>query len=106
MAQGEALPRIIYSVAPRLRQALRAARELEAGHPPKQVADGLSMHPYAAKMLVSRVRGRSPAEIERSIEALADLELWSRGGSDYSEDVALTLALRRAVSEPAPPVAA
>jgi DNA polymerase-3 subunit delta len=97
VTQGEALPRIIYSLSPRLRQALHAARQLEAGVPPKQIADGLSMHPYAAKMLVSRVRGRSPADLQRSIEALADLELWSRGGSDYSEDVAFTLALRRAV---------
>ncbi len=98
VSQGEALPRIIYSVAPRMRQALTASRQLEAGKPPKEVADGLSMHPYAAKMLVSKVRGRSPSELEGSIRSLADLELWSRGGSDYSEDVALTLALRRAVS--------
>src|SRR5262245_44111872 len=55
-SQGEALPRIIYSVAPRLQQALRAARELERGTPPKEVAKGLSMHPYAAKMLVSKVQ--------------------------------------------------
>ena len=60
------------------------------------------MHPYAAKMLVSRVRGRSPADLERSIRALADLELWSRGGSDYREDVALTLALRRRRYHPTP----
>jgi len=106
VAQGEALPRIVYSLAPRLRQALRAARELEAGRPPKEVAGGLSMHPYAAKMLVSRVRGRSPAELERSITALADLELWSRGGSDYSEAVALTVALRDAVGAGGEPVAA
>jgi DNA polymerase III delta subunit len=97
VAQGEALPRIIYSLAPRLRQALVASRQLEAGRPPKQVADGLSMHPYAAKMLVAKVRGRSPADLEGSIRSLADLELWSRGGSDYTEDVALTVALRRAV---------
>ncbi len=101
VAQGEALPRIIYSLAPRLRQGLRASRELEAGTSPKEVANGLSMHPYAAKMLVSRVRGRSPADLDNSIRALADLELWSRGGSDYTEDVALTLALRRAVGTPA-----
>ncbi len=97
VSQGEALPRIIYSVAPRLRQALVAAREIEAGRPPKDVASGLSMHPYAAKMLVQRVRGRSPADLDASIRALADLELWSRGGSDYPEAVAFTLALRRAV---------
>ena len=98
VAQGKALPRIIYSLAPRLRMALTASRRLEAGQPPKQVADGLSMHPYAAKMLVSKVRGRSPGDLEGSIRSLADLELWSRGGSDYSEDVALTVALRRAVA--------
>jgi DNA polymerase-3 subunit delta len=97
VSQGEALPRIIYSVAPRLRQALTAAREIEAGKPPKDVASGLSMHPYAAKMLVQRVRGRSPADLDASIRAIADLELWSRGGSDYPEPVAFTFALRRAV---------
>jgi DNA polymerase III subunit delta len=98
VAQGEALPRIIYSVAPRLREGLKASRELEAGRAPKDVAKGLSMHPYAAKMLVSKVRGRSPADLDRAITALADLEFWSRGGKDYPGDVALTLSLKRAVS--------
>jgi DNA polymerase III subunit delta len=97
VAQGEALPRIVYSVAPRLRQALRAASELQAGKPAGEVAKGLSMHPYAAKMLVSKVKERTPEDVVASIEALADLELWSRGGSDYPEQVALTLSLRRAV---------
>jgi DNA polymerase-3 subunit delta len=97
VAQGEALPRIVYSLAPRLRQALRAASELEAGRPAGEVAKGLSMHPYAAKMLVSKVRGRSPEDLDASIRALADLELWSRGGSDYPERVAFTLTLRRAI---------
>jgi DNA polymerase III subunit delta len=97
VAQGEALPRIVYSLAPRLRQALKAATELEAGKPAAEVAKGLSMHPYAAKMLVSKVKGRSPEDLDASIRALADLELWSRGGSDYPERVALTLTLRRAI---------
>jgi DNA polymerase III subunit delta len=97
VAQGEALPRIVYALAPRLRQALQAANELEEGRPAGEVAKGLQMHPYAAKMLVSKVKGRSPDDLDASIRALADLELWSRGGSDYSERVALTLSLRRAV---------
>jgi DNA polymerase III delta subunit len=97
VAQGEALPRIVYSLAPRLRQALQAAVELEAGKPAAEVAKGLSMHPYAAKMLVSKVKGRTPEDLDASIRALADLELWSRGGSDYAEGVAFTLSLRRAV---------
>ena len=98
VAQGEALPRIIYSVAPRLRDALRASLALEAGVPPKEVAGSLKMHPYAAKMLVSKVKGRSPDDLDASIRAMADLELWSRGGSDYSEGIALTMALLRAVT--------
>jgi DNA polymerase III subunit delta len=97
VAQGEALPRIVYALAPRLRQALRAAAELEAGRPAGEVAKGLSMHPYAAKMLVSKVKGRTPEDLDASIRALADLELWSRGGSDYAEGVAFTLSLRRAI---------
>ncbi|HEY6638123.1 MAG TPA: DNA polymerase III subunit delta [Solirubrobacterales bacterium] len=97
VAQGEALPRIVYSLAPRLRQALKAASELEAGRPASEVAKGLSMHPYAAKMLVSKVKGRSPEDLDASIRALADLELWSRGGSDYPERVAFTITLRRAI---------
>ena len=101
VAQGEALPRIVYSLAPRLRQALRAAGELEAGRPAGEVAKGLSMHPYAAKMLISKVKGRSPEDLDASIRALADLELWSRGGSDYPERVAFTLTLRRAIGREA-----
>ena len=97
VAQGEALPRIVYSLAPRLRHALLAARQLERGRPASEVAKGLSMHPYAAKMLVSKVKGRTPEDLDAGIRALADLELWSRGGSDYAEIVAFTLSLRRAV---------
>ena len=62
------------------------------------------MHPYAAKMLVSQgprtLAGRPRARRSR---ALADLEFWSRGGEDYPEDVALTLALKRAVERLAEP---
>lgn len=96
VSQGEPLPKMIYTLGPRLRQGLAVARELEAGRSAKQVADGLKMHPYAAKMLVGRVAERTPADLARAIEALADLELWSRGGSDYDEAVATTLSLRRA----------
>src|SRR5829696_5068254 len=97
VGQGEARPRSVSSLAPRLHQALRAAGGLEAGKPAGEVAKGLSMHPYAVKMLVSKVKGRTPEDLAASIQALADLELWSRGGSDYAEGVAFTLSLRRAI---------
>ena len=94
--QGEALTPMVYQAAKRLREAHRALTELEAGRPPKEVESSLPMHPYAAKLLVQRVRGGSLDELRVATCAVADLEWWTRGGSDYPGDVALTLALRRA----------
>jgi DNA polymerase III delta subunit len=96
VGQGESVTGLSYMLSSRLRAGARAAGELEAGQTEKQVADGLPMHPYAAKMLVRRLGKRSPDQLRAAVGAIADLELWCRGGSDYSEDVALTLALRRA----------
>jgi DNA polymerase III delta subunit len=46
--------------------------------------------------LASRIRRSDGDDLRRATEALADLEVWCRGGADYGEDLALTLALRRA----------
>ena len=96
IAQGENVTGIVYSLAARLRRAHRALVELEAGRSQKEVIADLDMHPYAAKMLLRRLRGTSIEELRESIAAVADLEIWCRGGSDYDEQVALTLAVRRA----------
>lgn len=94
--QGEAVTPLIYQAAKRLREAHQAINEIEAGRPAKEVEAALPMHPYAAKMLVRQVRDTSVAEVRSAACAMADLEWWTRGGSDYPEDVALTLAVRRA----------
>jgi DNA polymerase-3 subunit delta len=96
VAQGEAVTGLVYAIASRLRQAQIAVSGLEAGGSPKQVASSLDMHPYAATMLVKRLRGASLDELRGAIATVADLEVWCRGGSDYDESVALTLAVRRA----------
>ena len=98
IGQGESVTGLSYMLSSRLRAAASAAAELEAGKPPKQVADGLKMHPYAAKMLVERLGDRSSRQLRNAVGAVADLEMWTRGGSDYTEDVALTLALKRAAA--------
>jgi DNA polymerase III subunit delta len=95
-AQGEAVTPLVYQAARRLREAHGALLELEAGRSQKEVEGRLKMHPYAAKMLVRRLRGASPAELRDAAGAIADLEWWTRGGSEYPDDVALTLAVRRA----------
>jgi len=95
-AQGEAIASIVYQAARRLRDAQLAATELERGTPPKEVEKKLRMHPYAARMLVRSVRGGSAVGLRAATCAVADLEWWTRGGSEYPDDVALTLAVMRA----------
>jgi DNA polymerase III subunit delta len=100
ISQGENVTGLIYGLASRLRKACTAAAQLEEGVPPKQVESGLGMHPYAAKQLVGRLQGVDPGELREATIALADLEVWCRGGADYGDELALTLALRAAAGVP------
>jgi DNA polymerase-3 subunit delta len=92
--QGENVTGLIYGLASRLRGACAAAAQLADGVPPRQVESSLKMHPYAAKQLVGRLRDADLADLRLATEALAELELWGRGGADYGDELALTLALR------------
>ncbi len=100
IAQGENVTGLIYGLASRLRKACAAVAQLEEGIPPKQVESSLGMHPYAARQLVSRLKETSLEELGDATVALADLEVWCRGGTDYGDELALTLALRRAAGAP------
>jgi DNA polymerase III subunit delta len=98
IGQGENVTGLIYGLASRLRGACAAAAQLEEGIAPGQVESSLKMHPYAAKQLVRRLQSADLASLRTATEALADLELWCRGGADYGDELAFTLALRRAAS--------
>jgi len=98
IGQGENVTGLIYGLASRLRGACAAAAQLEEGIPPKQVESSLKMHPYAAKQLVSRLRDTDLGSLRMATETLADLELWCRGGADYGDELALTIALRKAAA--------
>ncbi len=98
IGQGENVTGLIYGLASRLRGACAAAAQLEEGIPPRQVESSLKMHPYAAKQLVRRLGGADLASLRAATETLADLELWCRGGADYGDELALTLALRKAAA--------
>jgi DNA polymerase III subunit delta len=98
IGQGENVTGLIYGLASRLRGACTAAAQLEEGIPPGQVASSLKMHPYAAKQLVRRLQGTDLANLRAATGTLADLELWCRGGADYGDELAFTLALRRAAA--------
>jgi DNA polymerase III subunit delta len=96
ISQGENVTGLIYGLASRLRKACSAATQLEEGVSPPQVESSLGMHPYAAKQLVRRLQDADTGELREATIALADLEVWCRGGSDYGDELALTLALRAA----------
>ena len=98
IGQGENVTGLIYGLASRLRGACAAAAQLEEGIPPKQVESSLKMHPYAAKQLVARLRDSNLEALRLATETLADLELWCRGGADYGDELAFTLALRKAAA--------
>jgi len=96
LAQGEAVTPMIYGMASRLRSAHQAATALQSGRSPREVEAELPMAPYPSKMLVSSVRGVDPDELSEAIGTIAELEWWTRGGADYSDEVAMTLAVKRA----------
>lgn len=98
IGQGENVTGLIYGLASRLRSACAASAQLQEGIPPQQVESGLKMHPYAAKQLVRRLKDASLSDLRLATETLADLELWCRGGADYGDELALTIALRRAAA--------
>jgi DNA polymerase-3 subunit delta len=90
-AQGETLPRLVPLMARRVRDVLAIATRLEAGESPAQVKGSLKMSPYAADRRIKEARATDAETLRRTLEALADLELASRGLSELSED---TVALR------------
>lgn len=96
VSQGENVTGLIYGLASRLRKACAAAAQIEEGVPAKQVESSLGMHPYAARQLVARLGKTDLDSLQAATMALADLEVWCRGGADYGDELALTLALRRA----------
>lgn len=96
LEQGESVTPLVYQAAKRLREARLALAGLEAGRSSSELEASLPMHPYAAKLLVRRVNGANPTDLKAATCAVADLEWWTRGGSDYPDHVALALSVARA----------
>jgi len=81
----------------RVRTAHEIAIALEAGEPQAQVKRKLRMPSRAADRLIADAKRAGAANLERTIEELADLELASRGGGTGAagEDTAALLAIQR-----------
>jgi DNA polymerase-3 subunit delta len=94
-SQGEALPRLIPLIARRLRDVLLIARALEAGESPARIKQQLGGSAWAADRRIKEARGADPEALARALEALAQLELDTRGASELAEDTDALLAIRR-----------
>ncbi len=93
--QGERLPSLIYQMVRRLRDALAIAEALAAGQSASQIKRSLRMPSYAADRLVSDASKRDVDALRRAMEAMADLEVESRGGGGaaLSEETAALRAV-------------
>jgi len=87
-AQGERLPGLLYWMTQRVRLAHDVVKRLDEGEGPSEIKRSLRMPPKAAERFIADVRGADVASMRRALEALADLELSSRGGSELDEDTA------------------
>jgi DNA polymerase-3 subunit delta len=90
-AQGESMPRLIPSVARRVREVLGIAARLAEGETPAQVKAGAKGSPWAIDRRIKEARAADPDALRAALVALAELELDTRGGTELAED---TSALR------------
>jgi DNA polymerase III subunit delta len=79
--QGERLSGLAYLIAGRLRDALAVSARLRDGEPAGQIKRGLRMPSRAADRLIADVQRRDPEHLRGAVQALAQLELDSRGGA-------------------------
>lgn len=90
-AQGESMPRLVPLMARRVRELLGISLRLEAGEAPQDIKKTFKGSPWAADKRLAEARRADPQALRRAIEALAELELATRGGSELADD---TVALR------------
>jgi DNA polymerase-3 subunit delta len=92
-AQGEALPRLIPSMARRVREVLAIAARLQEGESPAQVKASIKGNPWAIDQRIKEARNADPDALRAALIALSDLELDTRGQSELAEDTSALRAL-------------
>jgi DNA polymerase III subunit delta len=94
-AQGERLPSLLFWMTQRLRQAYDVVCRLEAGEAPAEIRRTLRMPSRAAERFIADARRADVASLRAALEAVADLEVSSRGGTELDEDTAALQTIER-----------
>src|SRR3954451_9973057 len=98
LAQGERLPSLLFWMTQRLRQAYDVVCRLEAGEAPAEIRRTLRMPSRAAERFIADVRRADVASLRAALEAVADLEVSSRGGTELDEDTDALRTIERIAS--------
>lgn len=99
ISQGSTAGSAVYPTALGVRRANKALALLEAGRAPNQIERELPMPPFLARKLINSLSGASVSGMRDATIAMADLEVWTRGGAEYPDELALDLALIAATQE-------
>jgi DNA polymerase-3 subunit delta len=100
VAQGSSAAGTVYPTAQAVRRVHKAIALLDAGTPPNRIGSELKLPPFIVRQVMEAARNSSIDSARDAAIALADLELWTRGGAEYPEELALDLALIAATDEP------
>jgi DNA polymerase III subunit delta len=92
-AQGESIARLVPLMARRVRDVLAIAVRLESGESPAQIKESIRGKPWQTEQRIKQARATDADHLRRALEALADLEIASRGGSELDDDTAALRAI-------------
>jgi len=93
--QNEDAGRLAVGIVRRLRDVTTIAERLDAGASDAQAVAGIAGGSYAAKRRMAEARSADPALLREATEALASLELASRGGSALDQDTETLRVIER-----------
>ncbi|MEX0620604.1 MAG: DNA polymerase III subunit delta [Solirubrobacterales bacterium] len=99
MDQGSSAAGAVYSVAMAVRRVHKAIALLDSGAPPNRIGSELKLPPFIVRQVMEAARSSSQDAVRDAAVALADLELWTRGGAEYPEELALDMALVAATDD-------
>jgi DNA polymerase-3 subunit delta len=99
IAQGSTAAGTVYPTATAVRRVQNAIALLESGTPPNRIGSELKLPPFIVRQVMEGVRLSSLDSIRAAAIALADLEIWTRGGAEYPDELALDLALIAATDD-------